>query len=92
MGSTNGYDGIELRMSGKSVGLEEDAYRREICRLKDRYAGMELTFGCPVDFVVESESARKKEEKEVISFILSAAAGDIAYFKGIAENLWERAD
>ncbi len=72
LASMNGYDGIELRMSGKSVGLKEDVYRKEICRLKDKYPEMELTFGCPVDFVVENESARKREEENVITFILWA--------------------
>ncbi len=72
LASMNGYNGIELRMSGKSVGLEESVYRKELCRLKDKYPQMELVFGCMANFMVEDKTARKKDEKDVIDFILWA--------------------
>lgn len=70
--SMNGYKGIELRMSGESVGLGEDRYKDEICRLKDKYPELALTFGCPADFVVEDISRRNRDEEKVISFMLWA--------------------
>ncbi|MDD5686719.1 MAG: sugar phosphate isomerase/epimerase [Elusimicrobia bacterium] len=68
----NGYNGVELRRYGKSAGLADEAYKEEVCRLRDKYPKIEITFGCPMEFMNENESVRKSEEEQAIAFFLWA--------------------
>jgi sugar phosphate isomerase/epimerase len=69
----NGYDGIELRMSGERMGFDKaEDYRNAVCRLRDKYPGFGITFVMTMNFMTPDAAVRKAEAEKGIEFFLWA--------------------